>query len=419
MPAEAGFPHVVIAGAGPAGAATALLLARAGLRVTLLEREPDFERVFRGEGLMPTGLDALHQMGLRAALGEIPWRHLDAWEIFLDRREIMRVAEPTHELGDLALRVVAQAKLLEQIVREASRYPGFVFAPGRTIRDLRWSDDRRRVQGVRFSTPAGGEEALEADLVIGADGRSSIVRKRAGLELTLLPESYDVLWFKLPAAPGSESRCPVQIFASGPDVALAYVSWDGRLQVAWLLPKGRWATLRTTDWLADLMALLPAPLAAHVRASRAALEGPVLLDVIVGRCPRWSVPGLLLIGDAAHPMSPVRAQGINMALRDAIVVANLVPPALQADDASRACQAVQREREPEIARIQTLQLRELRGQRWARQRRWLMRPLLTVAPFFTRRPWVQRAWLRQQRELRFGVTRVELMDRRSPTGPLA
>jgi 2-polyprenyl-6-methoxyphenol hydroxylase-like FAD-dependent oxidoreductase len=417
MPAEAVAPHVVVAGAGPAGAATALLLARTGLRVTLLERERDFARVFRGEALMPTGLGALRQMGLGPALDEIPWRHLDAWEIFLDRREIMRVAEPTHELGDLALRVVAQAKLLERIVREASRHPRFVFVPGSTIRDLVWSDDRR-VRGVRFSTPAG-EDVLEADLVIGADGRSSVVRKRAGLALTLLPESYDVLWFKLPAAPGSERRCAVQIFASGPDVALAYVSWDGRLQVAWLLPKGRWGTLRTTDWLAELLGLLPAPLATHVRASRAALEGPVLLDVIVGRCTRWSLPGLLLIGDAAHPMSPVRAQGINLALRDAIVVANLVPPALHDGDATRACEAVQREREPEIARIQTLQLRELRGQRWARQRRWLMRPLLSVAPFFTRRPWVQRAWLRQQRELRFGVTRVELADRGSTTGPPA
>jgi 2-polyprenyl-6-methoxyphenol hydroxylase-like FAD-dependent oxidoreductase len=408
---------VAVVGAGPAGAATALLLARADLRVTLLEREPDFGRVFRGEGLMPTGLAALHQMGLRGALDDIPWRYLDAWEIFLDRREIMRVPEPSRELGDLALRVVAQERLLERIVREAGRHPGFAFTPGRTVRDLVWSDDRR-VRGVRYSTSTG-EGTLEADLVIGADGRSSVIRKRAGLDLVLLPEAYDVLWLKLPAPPGSERRCPVQIFASGPDVALGYVAWDGRFQLAWLLPKGRWPALRTTDWLSALASLLPEPIAAHVLASRAALEGPVLLDVVVGRCPRWSLPGLLLIGDAAHPMSPVRAQGINMALRDAIVAGNLLPAGVRSGDATHACEAVQREREPEIARIQTLQIQELRGQRWARQRPWLMAPLLKIAPLLTRRSWVQRAWLRQQRELRFGVTRVELADRGSFSDPPA
>jgi 2-polyprenyl-6-methoxyphenol hydroxylase-like FAD-dependent oxidoreductase len=108
-------------------------------------------------------------------------------------------------------------------------------------------------------------------------------------------------------------------------------------------------------------------------------------------------------------MSPVRAQGINMALRDAIVAANHLVPALQAGgDLTAAGAAITRERMREIQRIQTLQIREVRGQRWARERPWLMKPLLRIAPALTSRAWVQRAWLRQQRELRFGVAEVSL-----------
>jgi 2-polyprenyl-6-methoxyphenol hydroxylase-like FAD-dependent oxidoreductase len=264
------------------------------------------------------------------------------------------------------------------------------------------------VSGVRVETPDGASE-IEADLVVGCDGRASLVRKRCELALELLPESYDVLWFKLPVPERLRGRTPILIFASGPDVALAYVSWDGRLQVAWLVEKGAWRELRRRDWLAECVRLLPDWLAEHARATRGEMEGPVPLDVVVGRCAEWCAPGVLLLGDAAHPMSPVRAQGINMALRDAIVGANhLVPALLAGGDLTAAGAAITRERMREIRRIQTLQIRELRGQRWARGRPWLMKPLLKIAPALTSRAWVQRAWLRQQRELRFGVTEVSL-----------
>lgn len=398
--------RVLIVGAGPAGAALALLLARNDIEVLLVERETDFGRVFRGEGLMPTGLDALHQMGLRARLDEIPGGRLECWEIYLERRRIMQIVEPADELGDLAPRVVSQAGLLELLVAEAREHPSFDFRAGTTARDL--LREAGQVRGVRAATP-DGEVELRADLVIGADGRASLVRKRSDLALRLLPESYDILWFKLPLPKSLEGRSPIQIFASGPDAALGYVSWDGRWQIAWMLPKGDWREARKRDWLAECAALMPEPLAAHVFEQRGALDGPTVLDVIVGRCPRWYAPGLLLLGDAAHPMSPVRAQGINLALRDAIVAANhLVPAARAGSDLEPVLAAIQRERDREIVRAQRLQLREVRGQRWARQRPWLMKPMLALAPLITRGEWVGRAWLRQQRELRFGVTEVRL-----------
>jgi 2-polyprenyl-6-methoxyphenol hydroxylase-like FAD-dependent oxidoreductase len=322
----------------------------------------------------------------------------------------MHIAEPSGELGDLALRIVSQAALLSSLIDEAKKQVGFAFRPGVSVRDL--VRDGGRVTGLRISTPAG-EETLTADLVIGADGRASITRKRAGLELRLLNESYDVLWFKVPLPKVLEGANPIQIFASGADVALAYRSWDGRWQLAWMLPKGGWRSARERDWLAECAALLPEPLGAHLLAHRDVLVGPSLLDVMVGRCPRWHVPGLLLLGDAAHPMSPIRAQGINMALRDAVVAANHLVPALRTgDDIDAALAAIQRERAPEIAKAQALQYREARGQRWARERPWLMKPMLALVPWMMGsdaiRAFIERAWLRQQRPLRMGIADVRL-----------
>ena len=146
-------PHVVIVGAGPAGASTALLLARNGIAVTMLERERDLERVFRGEGLMPTGLDALYQMGLREKLDSLPWRHLECWEIYLDGQLAMSIPEPTAALGDLALRVISQSHLLGLLISEASRYSHFKFLGGYTVRDL--TRDGTKYVGVIASGPGG------------------------------------------------------------------------------------------------------------------------------------------------------------------------------------------------------------------------------------------------------------------------
>ena len=402
--------RIAVVGAGPAGAALSLLLARGGAEVLLVERETDFERVFRGEGLMPLGLEMLHQMGFRERLRELPGDTLDAWDIHLNRTRVMHIEEPSRALGDLALRIVSQTALLSSLIDEAKKHPGFVFRPGTSVRDLRRDGDR--VVGLRLSTPAG-EETLAADLVIGTDGRASVIRKRAGLELRLLNESYDVLWFKLPLPKVLEGTNPIQIFASGPDAMLAYRSWDGRWQLAWMLRKGGWRSARERDWLAECAALLPEYLGEHLLSHRDALVGPSLLDVMVGRCPRWHAPGLLLLGDAAHPMSPIRAQGINMALRDAVVAANHLVPTLRAGgDVDAALAAIQREREPEIAKAQKLQYREARGQRWARERPWLMKPMLALVPWMMRsdaiRGFLQNAWLRQQRPLRMGIVDVRL-----------
>lgn len=403
---------IVIAGAGPAGAATALLLARGGAEVTLCEREASFERVFRGEGLMPSRVDALLQMGLGGTLAAIPSRRVESWHIWMDGREAFAIPEPFAELGERALRVVSQPALLDHIVAAASRHASFRFEPGTRVRDL--VRDGGRVTGVRVEA-VGGTREIPADLVIGCDGRGSPLRHQAGLELTLEPEQYDVLWCKLPAPNRLRDRCAFFIMvAARQDSAICYTSWDKQLQYGLILAKGGLRQVREGDWLEAMVRPAPAWLAEHMRAHRDVIEGPLPLNVLVGRCRAWTVPGLLLLGDAAHPMSPVRAQGINLALRDAIVAANHLVPVLRSGGGAAAidaaARAVQAEREPEIVRAQALQRQEAAGQGAARRATWLYAVAKMLAPRLGRARWAQWAWLRKQHGLRFGVTEVKLRE---------
>ena len=403
---------VLVVGAGPAGATTAFLLARCGVDVTLVEREMSFERVFRGEGLMPLGIDALVQMGLQDALESVPQRLVRSWDIWIDGEESFVIPEPVEKLGGRAMRVVSQPALLERVVEEASRHPAFTFERGTRVHDL-IRDENGRVVGAELEVAGNGSREERADLVIGCDGRGSLVRTRADLTLELLPEQYDVLWFKLPVPEHLIEGCSIMIaVAAKRHPAICYTSWDGRLQYGLVMPKGGLKEIREHDWVSESVGSAPPWLAEHVLVNRARIEGPVKLNVLVGRCPQWTAPGVLLLGDAAHPMSPVRAQGINLALRDAIVAVNHLAPVIKANAEAyaldAACRAVQAEREPEIVRSQKLQRQEARGQGDARSGSWRFGLAKRGARLLGRYRWAQNAWLERQRDLRFGSTEVKL-----------
>jgi 2-polyprenyl-6-methoxyphenol hydroxylase-like FAD-dependent oxidoreductase len=399
--------QVVIVGAGPTGATLALLLVKRGIPVKLIEASRDFRRVFRGEGLMPSGLDALEQMGLSDLLEGIPHKALDAWEFIIEERSLMRVKEPI-EAGGKPCTLVSQPHLLEALIAEASQYQEFGFISGTPVRDLVYDDGihPKRVSGVKLGN--GGE--IIADLVIGTDGRNSIVRQKAGLQLEKLSSSIDLLWFKLAAGSLLESENIFYSIIKERNGFGLFRSSEGELQIGWGLHADDSIDWKHTNWAEMLASTSPPWLAKHFRTYRETITQPVLLSVVVGRCPQWYFPGLLLLGDAVHPMSPIRAQGINMALRDVIVAANYLVPLLSQPvnylEIDRVLPKIQKEREPEIIRIQQLQKEEIAQAEKLRKNALLRWLASRFAPLI--RHQVRRDWLKRQQKLRQGVTQVQL-----------
>ena len=350
--------RVVIVGAGPAGAATGLLLARAGADVTLVERQSDFAREFRGEGLMPSGADALAQMGLGAELDALPQSHVTHLRLWRDGVVLLELPVAAAG-GDAPIRMVSQPAMLEMLVAQAGRYPSFRFERGVTVRESLHTGGR--VAGVHVESTSGGRD-LPTDLVIGADGRASVLRRQAGLPEVSQTQTFDIIWCKVPMPAAWASEHAMNAFLGRGHAALCFRAWDDRLQIGWIIAKGAFGDVKRRGvdaWMAELAAHVGPVLGPHLLAHRGDVTHPFLLDVVCGRLERWTAPGLLLLGDAAHPMSPVGAQGINLALRDSLVAANhLGPLAAQPPDAAaidRATAAVERERMPEIVAIQRLQ----------------------------------------------------------------
>ncbi|MEN8162482.1 MAG: FAD-dependent monooxygenase, partial [Myxococcota bacterium] len=168
---------VVIVGAGPGGAALALLLASRGVATTLVERQHDFAREFRGEVMMPSGLEVLEALGLDLEKDGIPHTRPEALEIRIEGRTVVRFDFTEGFFTDRAPLFVSQPALLEHLVALAGRHPGFRLLRGVAVRDL--LRENGRVSGVRIEGQ-GGEEHLPASFVVGADGRASIVRRRGG-----------------------------------------------------------------------------------------------------------------------------------------------------------------------------------------------------------------------------------------------
>ncbi len=384
--------RVVIVGAGPAGMALAYLLARRGVGVTVLETHHDFARAFRGETLQRSGIDAFRQMGLGEQFDRLPHIEVQFIEIHSRGRLILR-ADAEH-FGRGQLRIVSQPALLQMLADEAGRHPSFRLERGVTMRDF--LRENGRVVGVRASA-ADGPREYRADLIVGADGRHAATRKHSGFPELSTPQGYDILWLKVPYAEGYPDRTTALVETAAHRTTLAFPTADGQLQVGFIIPKGGYAALRAlgSQWPEELIGRLPAYLADHLRAHREAVAGATLLNVVCGRLTEWTAPGLLLIGDAAHPMSPVGGQGVNIALRDALVAANHLCPVLTAGGDPSAIDAAARrvrdERWPEIVAVQQMQDHQART--FSQPDRWSSRLLQRLLPCLFRTGlllWLQR-----------------------------
>jgi 2-polyprenyl-6-methoxyphenol hydroxylase-like FAD-dependent oxidoreductase len=402
--------HVVVVGAGPAGGALGYLLARRGIDVTVLERAVDFDREFRGEGLMPSGIDAFAQMGLGPDLDALPHSRLSVAELYRGGRRLVRFEIPSDGDDPPTVRFISQKLVLEMLAERAGRFPSYRLERGALVHDV--LREGGRVVGVSYRSQEVETKEVRADLVVGADGRGSALRRASGLRATVRPQSFDVVWVKVPLPDSFEGGRVARVYVGRGHFAFLFPSFDGRLQIAWIIDKGTFGELHRRGveaWVDEMANHVTPDLAEHLRRNRSELAHPFVLSVVSDRLERWWEPGMLLIGDAAHPMSPVGAQGLNVALRDALVAANHLVPALLEDASPEgvdaALQRIQDERMPEIVAIQTIQDRPPVV---LFERTWWSPWILRLMPLLFRLGIVQRALGPTLRRIAFGVVPVKL-----------
>ena len=345
-----------VVGGGPGGAVMSLLLARAGVDVTLLEAHPDFDREFRGDTLHPSVMEIMDQLGLSGRLLELRHTELRTFTLQTASGPFTPV-----DLGRLDTKypyitMMPQTSFLEFVTGEAQRYPNFRLVMGARVRDLVEEDGV--VRGVRYEAEDGLHE-VRAVLTIGADGRGSRVRRLAGFELVKTSPPMDVLWFKLPREKDDPEGIVGRI---GRGHIAIMLDREDYWQAGYVIPKGTYPELRREGIEAlhrGFAELIPefADRIEHLKDWQQAS----LLSVESSRCPRWYRLGLLLIGDAAHVMSPVGGVGINYAIQDAVVAANVLSGPLGESQARlvdlevRHLAAVQRRRELPTRLIQRAQ----------------------------------------------------------------
>jgi 2-polyprenyl-6-methoxyphenol hydroxylase-like FAD-dependent oxidoreductase len=314
-----------IVGGGPAGAVLALLLARQGIAVTLLEAHGDFDRDFRGDALQPAALDLMGQMGLADRLLALALARTPGFPIHTPSETLPFVNVSRLKTQYPFMTIVPQVRFLDLVFSEARQCPTFRLIMGARVEAL-VKDDDGHVRGVRYRASDGWHE-IRTHLVVGADGRSSRLRSLAGLKPVRAATPFDILWFRLPR----QETDPGPGAYLGDGGHLAVQNRGTQWQVGLSLPKGGYARLRA----AGLDALhrsveLRAPWLAGRTGALDSWNQTSLLVVESCRLQRWYRPGLLLIGDAAHTMSPVGGVGISVAIQDAAVASNVLAPCLLA-----------------------------------------------------------------------------------------
>ncbi len=328
----------LVAGGGPAGMMLALLLARAGIDVTVMEKHADFLRDFRGDTVHASTLRLLDELGLGAAFAAVPHRMIEGVNATIQdtpvRVDLTRLPGPHKHIA-----LVPQWDFLEMLASAAAAEPtfrlmrntevlGLVRSGGQERSDTgKGSGGQERITGVRYRDACGAVHEMRADLVVACDGRASTLRTAAGLIPRNFGAPMDVWWFRLPRH-DRDPRGLNGVFQSGHGCAL--IDRGDYFQIAYLIRKGADTAMRAegieslrrqvtelVPWLADRVDTLTS------------FDDVKLLDVQLNRLHRWYTDGLLFIGDAAHAMSPIGGVGINLAVADAVAAARILAEPLR------------------------------------------------------------------------------------------
>jgi len=338
-----------IVGGGPAGMVLGLLLARAGVEVTLLEKHADFLRDFRGDTVHPSTLRLIDDLGLWDEFATVPQSRIDHLGIDVDGRQVTLVDLRRLHQPHPYIAMVPQWDLLNLLAKAARAEPTFTLRMSTEVTGLLRDGDR--VTGVRYRGP-DGEGELTADLTVACDGRTSTARRESGLPVREWPVPFDVWWFRLPRDADAEYSLVPRI---APGQVLIMIPREGYFQIAYMIPKGSDERLRARGLEVlrnEVAALVPEADASTLTS----WDDVKLLDVKLNRLKRWHTDGLLCIGDAAHAMSPMGGVGINIAVQDAVGAATLLAEPLRRRQVRNAdLAAVRRRRLPAAAITQALQ----------------------------------------------------------------
>nr|WP_271581755.1 FAD-dependent oxidoreductase [Bradyrhizobium sp. CCBAU 45389] len=341
-----------VVGGGPAGMMLGYLLGRAGIDVVVLEKHADFFRDFRGDTVHPSTLQVMDELGLIDGFLKLPHQRLQKMDGLFGGTPV-RIADLSRLHTKYPfIAFMPQWDFLNFLREEGRRFASLKVMMNTEAVDLIRQGDT--IAGVRAKTPDGAID-IEADLTIACDGRHSTVRERAGLEVEEIGAPMDVLWFRA----GRKADETENLFARiGPGKMMITFDRGDYWQCAYVIAKGQYEAVKARGLPALLDEVVRmAPVLRSGIADVKSFDDVKLLTVAINRLKRWTRPGLLLIGDAAHAMSPVGGVGVNLAVQDAVATANLV-----ADKLQRGCpsedelDAVRRRREFPVRMTQAMQV---------------------------------------------------------------
>jgi 2-polyprenyl-6-methoxyphenol hydroxylase-like FAD-dependent oxidoreductase len=341
-----------IVGGGPAGMMLGFLLARAGVRVVLLEKHADFLRDFRGDTVHPSTLELIYELGLLDEFLKLPHRKVDRLSLQIGEQRV-RMIDLTHlPTRCKYIALMPQWDFLNFLADHGRRYKQFDLRMRAEATDL--IEEGGRIVGLRANTP-DGELVIRADLVVGCDGRHSTLREKAGLRSEDFGAPMDVLWFRVTRRNNDGNDVFGHIEAG---MMLVMLDRGDYWQCAYVIPKGGIERVKASGIEAFRNCVVElSPFLADRIGELKSFDDVKLLSVTVDRLRQWWRPGLICIGDAAHAMSPIGGVGINIAVQDAVAAANRLAAPLKAGRVTdNDLQAIQQRRTFPARMTQQIQL---------------------------------------------------------------